>query len=278
MANASVTVTGTPENPIFSFDIPQGEKGEPGGLINPIALNPGEDANNLTASGLYRVVSSNATTALNWPRDNMGAHIMVLRGASTVITQVAYPLATNQPKGQYHRWQVSGTWGPWQFIPAQRVDQTAGRAIYTYDDLNNREQLVWGDTGIRTVTASVLASFDSSGATRNLNIRRAGATVSISGQLLVAAGATSATQMAAYPIPAGFRPSNGVESTALQIRGNTSTLRAYTNGNDFCLQSMGGSLGNLTAGDIVNVNITYFTTEAWPSSLPGVAFGAIPTT
>lgn len=266
MATASVTITGTPEAPIFNFDIPQGEKGDPGGLTNPVVLNAGEDLNNLTASGSYRMVSTNATVALNSPRDGVGGHIIVHRGATTVITQLFHPLSQSALRGIWQR-SLVGSWGAWMFIPAQRIDQTAGRAVYTWDDLNNREQLVWGDTGERDIAANI--QYGTAGAVK---VRRIGSMVELRIVNWAPGVANSQLFTTGLELPSGFRNNNTIDVMGwdsvnsvvrrFTIPGNTGIVQCYTP----------------ATNSIISANIVFSTLNAWPTALPGAAVAGVPNT
>ena len=53
----------------------------------------------------------------------------------------------------------------WKNVPSQRVDTTAGRAVYVWDNVNNREQLAFGDTGYRALCTWTTAGVITGGTT-----------------------------------------------------------------------------------------------------------------
>ena len=197
-----------------------GATGATGGYVPSTTLAAGVDANTLVDTNVYRVVGANATLALNFPKAGSGGHIQVNRNSSTIVTQTFYPLGSTVLKGMYVRWLVT-TWGAWQWIPSSRVDQTAGRAIYQWDDTNGRDQLVYGDTGWRTVKADIAATqWDTT--LSNFDIRRVGQTVFIASDLKpLVANTTPASGTAWYTTPVGFRPVFG--SARLDIIGYAET-------------------------------------------------------
>jgi len=179
----------------------------------------------------------------------------------------------------------STTWSSWRIFASSRVDQAAGRVIYEWDPVNGRDQLIYGDTGWRNVTALVnAANFETGLTTRQMYLRRENYTVTMAGQVQVLAGAAAFSYSTFLPIPGGFRPLGGfaslgaMESTAIQVRGSTALLRMMTVGNDVALQTIPGTgtLGNMTAGDVINIVGRWSVTEVWPTVLPGTASGSIP--
>jgi hypothetical protein len=217
----------------------------------------GDDLNNFTVSGNYRMVSTNATLALNAPRDNMGGHLRVYRGASTVITQVFYPLSQTLYKGIYMRCMVSG-WSPWVFIPSQRVDTSAGRVIYTWDDVNQRDQIVNGDTGWRDVTPL-------SGTAAWIRLRRTNTTVYVWVSAWV--NGTSADIIA---LPAGFQTGTNSIVGNWGDRGGSPTA-ININGPSSLIQATAGASATSTS-----CFLSFPTVNSWPTTLPGTAHAAIP--
>lgn len=149
-----------------------------------------------------------------------------------------------------------------------RTSEAAGRALYLWDSINNREQLVFGDTGWRNINSSVLAGF-----TGSLSIRRQNGIVTVNVQVTPA---TAAGENAVFAnIPAAFRPdnppalqfyaqgrmSNSLKACQLTIR-SSGDLSARTITSDW-VTGDGGYL--LQASWSVNA--------AWPTTLPGVSLG-----
>jgi len=242
-----------------------GPKGDPGGLTTAVTLGTGSDLNNYTDAGIYRAISGNATTVLNHPKDNLGGHLIVLRGASTIVTQLFYPLATNY-RGFWQRNMVT-SWTPWQFIASQRVDQSAGRAIYVWDDVNNRDQLIYGDTGWRELSSTGLLN----GWTANsVLIRRVNNLVSFK---IYQLNPSAATADIFTQIPAGFIRTHGA-GTILFPKSNAEVafLQLTSGGMTF------GTRGVAVYGTGGFCEVQWTTAESWPTSLPGTASGSISNT
>jgi hypothetical protein len=259
---------------------PQGPKGDPGGwTIGPV-ISAGTSLDTITSPGLYLNASANSGAA---PSNNTGygGHLEVIANANWIIQRYTNIFEVRETYIRYRN--SSGTWGPWYAQTTARVDQTAGRAIYQWDDINNRDQIIYGDTGWRDVRSLVnTANFDTT--TRVMNLRREGSTVRLSGQLQVLAGVTAFSYSTFLAIPIGFRVPSGIpfmvgtETTALQIRTITALLRLLTSGNDVAIQTINGTgtLGNMAAGDVINISTSWSTSDAWPNTLPGTAVGSIP--
>lgn len=266
---------------------PTGPKGDPGGIVLGTLLGT-NNLNSFFTPGTYRQdTPSNATLVNNYPKANLTGLLNIFGRDGNVVIQQYMPIdGTSGAPIMYQRLSTSSTtWTPWRVFATTRVDQTAGRAIYQWDDLNNREQLVYGDTGWRDVRSLGNATnFDFT--TRIINLRREGNTVRLSGQLQVLAGVTAFSYSTFLAVPTGFRVAGGipymvgVESTALQVRTTTALLRMLSIGNDMALQTIPGTggLGNMAAGDVVNLSASWSTMEAWPTTLPGTAVGTIPNT
>lgn len=155
-----------------------------------------------------------------------------------------------------------------------RVDQTAGRAIYTWDNVNNREQLAYGDTGWRdvsAVTAWTDAIFPAGVVTASgypARVRRIGYNIELHFGIDKAA---SGTPSAAAAIPLGFRPVSGAAVAAIGGTSGLALFRAFHSGGTSLLVIQ--STVAITGGSIT---ITYSTNDPWPTALPGTAISTIP--
>lgn len=126
------------------------------------------------------------------------------------------------------------------------VKQDAGRTITAWDYLNNREQLIYGDTGWRKVA-------------ENIHVRRDGNTVWL--HIYGAIGISGETKdLDAAMLPSGFRPRFHTQDTYEQ--GSTiKRLSNLTSGQVRLYGHAGG--GWTTAAD------SWTTIEPWPATLPG---------
>jgi hypothetical protein len=142
------------------------------------------------------------------------------------------------------------------------VDQTAGRVIYQWDDLNQREQLIYGDTGWRDVKGLTINGWTST----TLQIRRVGQNVMLVGVIT----ATAATSDHYLPVLSGFNPPNAVYHGFASGTQVPPTFRPLgTDSIDYFVTS-GGTSGTY------NIQANYLTTVTWPTTLPGIASGTIP--
>jgi hypothetical protein len=122
----------------------------PGGITTSVTLPAGADLNNYRTAGIYSVIGANATKELNFPRNGLAGTIVIFYRTGEIVNQVFYPISVGQNGGGlYTRSYVSTTWGPWFFQPNQRVDTTGGITIYTWDDANGREQVIYRSTDAR---------------------------------------------------------------------------------------------------------------------------------
>lgn len=222
------------------------------------------DLNLVTVVGSYtQSIAASATLARNYPIANSHGVLEVI-ATSGVILQRYTPLGSAILSGVvYQRRYFTGTstWTAWAALTSQRVDQAAGRAIYTYDDLNNRDQMVYGDTGWRDVSANL-----ANGWTGALYIRRVGVTIEVVGRGLDSASATS-SQL--YTLPSGFMPPRDIPLFARPAA--SSAPPAY------------GSIGTAAIGVATGIALNgnsfqaiYSTITSWPTTLPGTAVGTIP--
>lgn len=140
------------------------------------------------------------------------------------------------------------------------VDQSAGRVVKVWDYLNNREQMIYGDTGLRKLTPNAL--FTDAG--QEVTVSREGSIVSVTGWRL-AAPSLPTGETVVVNLPVGFRPHN-----LSRFAGNTFRDK---------FMAVSGN-GDVTITDpsapVDHFNVTFRTVDPWPTSLPGSAVGVIP--
>jgi len=217
------------------------------------------DLNAVVSSGTYtQDTGANATLARNYPRATVGGVLEVFSlFAGTVIQRftIAYGSGPNAQVGHYERRRNSSTWDPWVFYSRRRWDQTAGRAAYDYDALNDREQIIYGDTGRRDVTSLFGASVTAG----RVILQRYGRHVTITlDNVTVPTGAPTVVGI----IPIGFRTTS---AAVYPVGYAPNTATVWSDGNI-----------NLPTGSGRYGSFTYLTEQAWPTSLPGTADGSIP--
>ena len=148
--------------------------------------------------------------------------------------------------------------------PGIKFSQAAGRTVTAWDYINNREQVIYGDTGFRDVTS--LGAEINAGTVR---VRRTGnmAYVLING----AAKANLSTSPTLLKLPVGFTPTfTHVDLGDMHIYANPASARLF-------IQTT-GNIDALNGSDATGVYkaCAYPTSDPWPLVLPGVAAGAFP--
>lgn len=239
----------------------RGEKGEPGGFNTGTNLGT-SDLNMVITPGLYRQASTGATLERNYPIAGRAYSLVVYPSGSTLV-QVAYPFSgvNNNETGrvQYERVGTGDSWSPWRAFASQRVDNSAGKAIYTWDDVAGKEQLIYGDTGSRSMLLPNTTD-------QYAYIRRVGSIVELHATALKPNVVGNANY--ANYIPVGFRPPalRNFQSDPYWSAEDSRKWRV----------SAAGYLDivNMVADDIINLEATWTTHEAWPTTLPGSPWAA----
>ncbi|AXC38649.1 hypothetical protein QCN37_gp23 [Arthrobacter phage Tatanka] len=287
---AQVWITKGIDDLDFEFYFPQGPKGDAGGftlgtaLDNTIDTGTGKyNLNDVIVSGIYRLTATvDGLLIRNYPRNyDTGILEVFERVPGQTVIQVWHCI-NQTARIKYERTYVTGTWSPWRLYTSSRVDQTAGRAIYMFDDINGREQLVYGDTGLRSMP---LPANVTSGV---WYLRREGSKVSLYTQLTGINNNTGQDLhgydvMAAGSIPVGFQPPVSVPLTGfgrVGVSNQRQPLMAFLYGNGrIALEkdetNTNGAIINNTAASFY-FSVTYDTTQSWPTTLPGTASGGIP--
>ncbi|AOQ28214.1 hypothetical protein SEA_HUNTINGDON_2 [Arthrobacter phage Huntingdon] len=260
---AQVWVDNTdPLNPKFEFYFPRGAKGETGGIVNPTNIGAGYDWNNLIVSGVYYASGSDLAGQPNSPPSMaIGVNIIVQARNAAIVTQYANTVSNAHSQILFQRSLVSGVWGPWKVFRNTNIDNTAGKAIYIWDETQNRSQLMYGDTGWRDISA--LFPTLTSG---SVLVRRIGYTVYWK---INAIFTTAGGNQVVGTLPDGFRPAFadteflGHTGTGTPVRVNVTTngnVTGYT----------------LTTAHLITYSGSIAVSQSWPATLPGTAVGTIP--
>lgn len=250
-----------------------GAKGDPGGIVKGTVIAATTDLDTLQTDGLYYAAATSRPNALtlHYPHSAMTAGILKVSTWYMDNVDVVQTFETANVVGGmtnmiYQRTSFNDVWTPWKGIAPRRIDQTAGRAIYEWDDVNNREQRIYGDTGWRDISADLI-----NGATATLAlIRRINDTVTfrVSGLQLP----STAVGDVFYTVPTGFI----VDSTYGILRESVGTGGAF----GFNIGATIIHYGNITAGANNTTHrfqgsLNAVANTAWPTVLPGTAYGAI---
>lgn len=231
----------------------------------------GTNLNTLTTPGEYwQGTAQGGGAALNYPVDNTLGVLSVRSSGNTVTQQFVSTISsTAGARVIYVRRLIvsTSTWSAWACVSSQRVDQTAGRAIYTWDDLNNREQLICGDTGWRDIS-SLLINGWTLNASGILRIRRVGYQVTL---VMANINGTAAANALAVAAISGFAHAQGWINFPSGVKlGQAVAHRAA----DGLLAPGNPSIWNDTGG--MRDAFSWSTVDPWPTTLPGTAAGAIP--
>ena len=238
-----------------------GPKGDPGGLVVGTLLSTA-DLNAILTDGVYRQdAHANATSIRNYPV-TFGGVLIVMQMQPTLLIQEYTPIrGEGVGSTTRYRREYTGTWSPWRATTTTRIDQTAGRVIYQWDDVNNRDQLIYGDTGYRDISALV-----SDLASGEVLLRRMGHLCSVifSG---VEFTNTSGILVHSYTglIPVGFQSARSIRLPLSPSPGQVTTYGA--SGTFEIMKGMEGP---------VYGEIMWSTFNPWPTILPGTASGLIP--
>jgi hypothetical protein len=139
----------------------------------------------------------------------------------------------------------------------QYWDESVGKRMFGWNTVQNRWDLLYGDTGNRDVSASC------STGTATIFLRRCGSVVTVTFSAF-APGSTG--DKALITLPSGFRPAATTYGTA----NDSGTLRVAD------ATSAGVTTVRAVAGVAVAGTLTFQTIETFPVTLPGSASGAIP--
>lgn len=145
-------------------------------------------------------------------------------------------------------------------IPAGRrsytVSEAAGRTVSVWDYLNNREQLIYGDTGLR----NILSLWDIGSTGGRATLSRNGNQIELS-----VYGVASTGTVTALNLPVGFRPK--------YHRTFARAIHGATDPNNRVVVTFQGDVwqAGTVSGDLIYFTITYRTEDPWPTTFPGVA-------
>jgi hypothetical protein len=237
------------------------------GQFNGSSLNAQSDLNALTTPGVYRQ-GSGGQMALGFPLDAFYGVIVVYSRGTGGATQIAYKhnALGGDARRYFMRVQTGAGWSPWGVYSTLRVDQTAGRAFYAFDEINNRDQLIYGDTGERAMETYLINGWTAN----NVRLRRVGPLVALDFDNLQGPAQTSQICMA---VPAGFRSTTfPPDRFALHTVSSAPVVmfRGYVDAVGQVYMVAPSGSGGLYG------SITWFSNEPWPTALPGAAAGSIP--
>lgn len=267
---AQVWVTKGLDDLDFEFYIPNGPKGDPGGITYATDLGA-TNLNAIVTTGVYRTSGTSTLLATeNYPVNLAGVLVVYerLRDASfqSVFQEYYVADSVNGARVKYVRYMYGVTnWTPWRAYVSTRIDQTAGRAIYQWDDVNRRDQLVYGDTGWRDISSLIL-----NGHTGSVHVRRTAQLVYVRMNITPNQANTSAD---IFNWPSGFAPD--VSNLWVSTRPTAATSTVHLNVNSTRIVINGPAA--FTAGwGSVSYEAVFPALNTWPTALPGTASSTIP--
>ena len=156
-------------------------------------------------------------------------------------------------------------------------DESVGRRCFVWDTVNNRFQLVYGDTGWRDVLTSINTNWAAAASAPALRIRRVNSSVymEVRIQRVTASGARNAHDVI-YTVPTGFKIGSFIHHGVVYgaTTGVQGLLESQSDTASVAVFFPAG--GTYAAGELVYGATSWSTTDAWPATLPGVASGTIP--
>ena len=242
------------------------------------------DLNSVTTPGVYRQSTATDLRALNYPNVSSLGVLRVYTTTNTILQEFTVTTdALQAARGMYMRRMIvsTGSWTAWSFIASQRVDQTAGRAIYIWDDLNNREQLIYGDTGQRSLSSLLSSVWDTSGGS-TLHVRRSTYEVywSFSLRPLVDIPETTVTDILAGGVTLpGFGNIDDGWYGDRQLPAITSAATQpwfFNRQSGSARPQIYAEFGPIPAGTWLRGLLAHNTRDIWPTTLPGNAISTIP--
>lgn len=212
----------------------------------------------ITAAGTWsQGTGSNVTQANGYPvTSNNPVILEVIPMGSWIEQRLTFiSSAAISARGHWVRVKTSA-WQPWQYVSPQRTDKTAGIAIYTWDEVAQREQLIYGDTGWRDISGLLVNGWTAT----TLTLRRTTYSTEVRATGLNPAAATSSTP---FTLPSGFASWNSVADAV---------VLAWVTAAKTWRVSMGSSVaiaGWATTDPAVSLTAKFDTTSAWPTVNPG---------
>lgn len=245
------------------------------GAVTPIKTGGGYSAQTTTyaatandrvidcTSGTFQVTipaaSSNTGRLLTVRNSGSGAITLGRTGADTIGG------ATSQVLSGKGSIEIVSSGSAWNVVRGTYTDETIGRRIFTWDDVNSRFQLTYGDTGIRSLSLSDLGSPAAITTINTCYLRRFGDRVDFYCDFVTASSVASPFTI--YTFPSGYRPyyqiygpCTGYGFTLSSVLATNGTLNLYSIGTSDTWRIKGG----------------WTTTDSWPTSLPGALVGSIP--
>lgn len=227
---------------------------------------PYSDANQATVEGRWNVPPATANAQPNFPPGPLSSGIFSARrfGSTAIIQE--YQEATGHMRvfvRTLHPGNNSAYPPGWRMArPDAAVSNAVGRVVTVWDAVNNREQMIYGDTGVRNISSLLAERIGGA-----VWLTRFGNTVSVVlTDVLIQTEGTRENPLEAQEmalLPSGFRPRTWSHfSTSPHVANEPrgvlfkadGILRVYNPRPDVQLQG----------------TFSFYTHEPWPTSLPGI--------
>lgn len=251
-----------------------GAKGDPGIAGTPgigttaTAITAGTSFNSYINPGVYSWENTEATDGPPVASKYGTMHVTRSAGGAR-LTQTFYP-SSSSISGQsvvfYQRVFLPGVGAfSWRTYASQRIDNTAGKAIYTWDDTTNTEQLIYGDTG----WLDIATLFEVDWVVTSSIIRRVNNLVTINLEGIKCATPPSSNP-AFFKPPVGFKPEVALNNSMGNQRVGYITELSGTNGKIISPENGGAGLRFLgyTANLTLHGSVMYYTRDPWPTTMP----------
>jgi hypothetical protein len=154
-------------------------------------------------------------------------------------------------------------------------DESVGRRLFVWDTVNNRWQMVFGDTGWRDVSSLMTTPAHVQTLT-SLLMRRVGNVVHLTTRGTVGTGtlAGTANGMGLINLPSGFQPNDFCSIGSGVYNYRTPTIISSASSKSAIAMQI--AAGNNWGASVFDGAGSWLTSDAWPSALPGSASGSIP--
>ena len=250
------------------------------GAITPIKTSGGYVAKTAlyTATNDDRVIDcTTGTYTITLPTAaSQTGRIFVIRNSGTGTITIGRTGAetiaggTSQTLAGYGHLEVMSNGTNWLVLRGTYTDETVGRRIFTWDTVNSRWQMTYGDTGWRDISA--LLTVPANVTILRAYLRRVSSSVFFALAGSNANGTAQTVSLTGWTGSAGMTPTAEMSTVSASL-GQTSIAATlyYYSYSPYLTWTMAANAAAhypLLAGS---------TSAAWPTALPGSAVGTIPT-
>lgn len=225
------------------------------------------DLDTITTPGDYlQATDTNATLARHYPVATLVYHLQVRAVGARIIQTIRALTVTGGAARMWVR-EYNASWGSWVAYSPVIQSEVVGRTISVWDPVQNRAQLIWGDTGLRDIT-TVLAGLSTPPSTLGTwYLRRTTFQVHL---MCTGVGNTAAAEVVLdAAIPTGWRPATA-SAVGLAANATPTGVRMLVNASGQIRLAFPASLS------VVAGSLSWPTVDAWPAATYGTAVGTVP--